>query len=166
MMVDAAEARRGRNMSLEERLDTDLKDAMRRGQETRKLAIRAAKTAIMMAKVAGEEARTLTDDEVLAIIARQVKQRRDSITEFAKGGRQDLIDQEQAEIDVLTVYLPAQMDEAAVRARAQTVIEELGVTDLKGVGPVMKRLTAELRGQADGQVINRVVRELLATAGH
>jgi uncharacterized protein len=166
MMVDAAEARRGRNMSLEERLDTDLKDAMRRGQETRKLAIRSAKTAIMMAKVAGEEARTLTDDEVLAIIARQVKQRRDSITEFAKGGRQDLIDQEQAEIDVLTVYLPAQMDEAAVRARAQTVIEELGVTDLKGVGPVMKRLTAELRGQADGQVINRVVRELLATAGH
>ena len=153
-------------MSLEERLDTDLKDAMRRGQETRKLAIRSAKTAIMMAKVAGEEARTLTDDEVLAIIARQVKQRRDSITEFAKGGRQDLIDQEQAEIDVLTVYLPAQIDEAAVRARAQTVIEELGVTDLKGVGPVMKRLTAELRGQADGQVINRVVRELLATAGH
>ena len=153
-------------MSLEERLDTDLKDAMRRGQETRKLAIRSAKTAIMMAKVAGEEARTLTDDEVLAIIARQVKQRRDSITEFAKGGRQDLIDQEQAEIDVLTVYLPAQMDEAAVRVCAQAVIKELGVTDLKGVGPVMKHLTAELRGQADGQVINRVVRELLATAGH
>jgi uncharacterized protein YqeY len=153
-------------MSLEERLDADLKDAIRRGQETRKLAIRSAKTAIMMAKVAGEEARTLTDDEVLAIIARQVKQRRDSITEFAKGGRQDLIDQEQAEIDVLAVYLPAQMDEAAVRARAQAVIEELGVTDVKGVGPVMKRLTAELRGQADGQVINRVVRELLATAGH
>src|SRR5450759_4794703 len=158
--------RRGRNMSLEERLDTDLKDAMRRGQETRKLAIRSAKTAIMMAKVAGEEARTLTDDEVLAIIARQVKQRRDSITEFAKGGRQDLIDQEQAEIDVLTVYLPAQMDEAAVRVRAQAVIKELGLTDLKGVGPVMKRLTAELRGQADGQVINGVVREFLATAGH
>ena len=153
-------------MSLEERLDADLKDAMRRGQETRKLAIRSAKTAIMMAKVAGEEARTLTDDEVLAIIARQVKQRRDSITEFAKGGRQDLMDQEQAEIDVLTVYLPAQMDEAAVRVCAQAVIKELGVTDLKGVGPVMKRLTAELRGQADGQVINRVVRELLATAGH
>jgi uncharacterized protein YqeY len=153
-------------MSLEERFDADLKDAIRRGQETRKLAIRSAKTAIMMAKVAGEEARTLTDDEVLAIIARQVKQRRDSITEFAKGGRQDLIDQEQAEIDVLAVYLPAQMDEAAVRARAQAVIEELGVTDVKGVGPVMKRLTAELRGQADGQVINRVVRELLATAGH
>jgi uncharacterized protein len=153
-------------MSLEERLDADLKDAIRRGQETRKLAIRSTKTAIMMAKVSGDQARTLTDDEVLAIIARQVKQRRDSIAEFAKGGRQDLIDQEQAEIDVLAVYLPAQMDEAAVRARAQAVIAELGVSDLKGVGPVMKRLTAELRGQADGQVINRVVRELLATAGN
>ncbi len=152
-------------MSLEERLDADLKDAMRRGQETRKLAIRSAKSAIMMAKVAGVEARTLSDEEVLAIIARQVKQRRDSIVEFAKGGRQDLIDQEQAEIDVLAEYLPAQMDESAVRARARAVIDELGVTDLKGIGPVMRRLTADLRGQADGQVINRVVRELLATSG-
>jgi uncharacterized protein YqeY len=153
-------------MSLEERLDADLKDAMRHGQETRKLAIRSAKTAIMMAKVSGEEARTLTDEEVVAIVARQVKQRRDSIAEFEKGGRSDLAAQEQAEIDVLSVYLPAQMDEAAVRAHAQAVIDELGVTDMKGMGPVMKRMTADLRGQADGQVVSRVVRELLSAPSH
>jgi uncharacterized protein len=153
-------------MTLEERLDTDLKDAMRQGQETRKLAIRSAKTAIMMAKVSGQEAHTLTDDEVLAIVAKQVKQRRDSIAEFEKGGRQDLVAQEQAEIDVLSVYLPAQMDEAAIRSHAQAVISELGVTDMKGMGPVMKRMTADLRGQADGQVVNRVVRELLSTPDH
>ncbi len=149
-------------MTLEERLDADLKDAMRSGDTVRKLAIRAVKTAITEAKVSGAQQRTLSDDDVLKIIARQVKQRRDSVAEFAKGNRTDLIQVEEAEIAVLEVYLPRQLDEAVVRQRAQAVIAELGVTDIKGLGPVMKRLTADLRGQADGQVINRVVRELLA----
>ena len=148
--------------SLEERLDADLKDAMRSGDNVRKLAIRAVKSAIAEARVAGTEQRTLTEDEVLRIVARQVKQRRDSIAEYEKGGRTDLIAKESAEIAVLEKYLPEQMDEAAIRAHAQKVIAELGVTDLKGLGPVMKRMSADLRGQADGQVINRVVRELLA----
>jgi uncharacterized protein YqeY len=148
-------------MSLEERLDADLKDAMRSNDTTRKLAIRAVKTAITEAKVSGTQARTLTDADVLAIITRQVKQRRDSITEFAKGGRADLIAQEEAEIAVLEPYLPRQLSEAEIRDRAQAVIAELGVTDMKGLGPVMKRLSAELKGIADGQVTNRVVRELL-----
>jgi hypothetical protein len=149
-------------MTLEERLDADLKEAMRSGDTTRKLAIRAVKTAVTEAKVSGTAAHTLTDADVLAIITRQVKQRRDSIAEFAKGGRTDLIAQEEAEIAVLEVYLPRQLTEAEIRERAQAVIAELGVTDMKGFGPVMKRLTAELRGIADGQVVNRVVRELLA----
>jgi hypothetical protein len=149
-------------MTLEERLDADLKDAIRRGEETRKLAIRAVKTAITEAKVSGTEARVLTDQDVLGIIARQIKQRRDSAAEFAKGGRADLVAQEEAEIAILQPYLPEQMDDAAIRQRAEAVIAELGVSDLKGMGPVMKRLSAELRGQADGQAINRVVRELLS----
>jgi len=149
-------------MTLEERLSADLKEAMRAGDETRKLAIRSVKAAITEAKVAGTEARSLTDQDVIAIIAKQVKQRRDSIVEFARGGRADLVAREQAEIAALEIYLPQQLDEAAIRARAQAVIAELGVTDLKGMGPVMKRLTTELRGQADGQTINRVVRELLS----
>jgi uncharacterized protein YqeY len=148
-------------MTLEERLNADLKDAMRAGDETRKLAIRGAKAAIMEAKVSGTEARTLSDADVLAIIGKQIKQRRDSIAEFAKGGRADLIAKEQAEIAVLEVYLPRQLTEAEIRERAKAVIAELGVSDMKGMGPVMKRLTAELRGLADGQVVNRVVRELL-----
>jgi uncharacterized protein len=148
-------------MTLEERLDADLKDAMRSGDTTRKLAIRAVKTAITEAKVSGTEAKTLSDADVLAIITKQVKQRRDSIIEYTKGGRPDLVVQEEAEIAVLEVYLPRQLSEAEVRARAQAVIAELGVTDMKGFGPVMKRLSADLRGIADGQIINRVVRELL-----
>lgn len=149
-------------MTLEERLSADLKEAMRSGDETRKLAIRSVKTAITEAKVSGTEARTLSDQDVLAIIMKQVKQRRDSAAEFAKGGRLDLVAQEEAEIVVLQAYLPQQLDEAAVREHARAVIAEMGVTDLKGIGPVMKRLTAELRGQADGQLINRVVREELS----
>lgn len=148
-------------MTLEERLDADLKEAMRSGDMVRKLAIRAVKTAITEAKVSGPQQHSLTDEDVLKIIAKQVKQRRDSAAEFAKGGREDLVAREEAEIAVLEVYLPRQLDEAAVRERAQAVIAELGVTDLKGLGPVMKRLSAELRGQADGQLVNRIVRELL-----
>ncbi len=151
-------------MTLEERLDIDLKEAMRSGDTTRKLAIRAVKTAITEAKVSGSQQRQLTDEDVLAIIIKQIKQRRDSATEFAKGNRPDLVAKEEAEIAVLEAYLPKQLDENAIRERAKAVIAELGVTDLKGLGPVMKRLTSELRGQADGQVINRVVRELLSAS--
>jgi uncharacterized protein YqeY len=149
-------------MTLEERLANDLKDAMRRGDETRKLAIRAVKTAIQQAKVAGTEARELSEQEVLAIIAKQVKQRRESIEEFTKGRRPDLVAKEQAEIEVLETYLPKQLSEDEIRARAAAVIAELGVTDMKGLGPVMKRLSADLKGLADGGVINRVVSGLLS----
>jgi len=149
-------------MTLEDQLNTDLKDAMRAGDEPRKLAIRAVKTAITEAKVAGTELRMLSDADVLNIIAKQVKQRRESIVEFSRAGRQDLVDGEQAEINVLLPYLPVQRSENEIRAHAQEVIAELGVTDMKGIGPVMKRMTADLRGQADGQTINRIVRELLS----
>lgn len=149
-------------MTLEERLDAELKDAMRSGDTTVKLAIRAVKSAIAEARVAGTEQHALTEDDVLKIIIKQVKQRRDSIMEFEKAGRGDLIAGEQAEIAVLEKYLPRQLDEAAIRAHAERVIAELGVAGPKAIGPVMKRMTADLRGQADGQIVNRVVRELLA----
>jgi uncharacterized protein YqeY len=149
-------------MTLEEQLAADLKEAMRNGDETRKLSIRAVKTAITEARVSGTEARELTDQDVLSIIAKQVKQRRDSAAEFARGGRSDLVAQEEAEMAILLAYLPEQLDDAAIRRRAEEVIAELGVSDLKGMGPVMKRMSAELRGRADGQAINRIVRELLS----
>ena len=148
-------------MTLEERLNADLKKAMRDGDTVRKLTIRAIKTAITEAKVSGNQAHDLTDEDILAIITKQAKQRRDSANEFAKGGRDDLVAQEKAELAIIEAYLPKQLSEAEIRERAQAVIDELGVTSLKGIGPVMRRLTAELRGRADGRAINRVVRELL-----
>jgi uncharacterized protein YqeY len=152
-------------MTLEERLDADLREAMRSGNAPRKLALRSVKAAITEAKVAGAQQRTLNDADVLSIIIKQVKQRRDSIAEFHKGGRTDLIASEEAEIAVLQAYLPAQLDDSEVRERARSAIAELGVSDLKGIGLVMKRLTGELKGQADGQQINRIVRELLDQVG-
>ena len=149
-------------MTLEEQLNADLKEAMRAGDEPRKLAIRAVKTAVTEAKVSGTQLHELTDAEVIAIIGKQIKQRRDSIAIFQTAGRQDLVAAEEAELVVLERYLPAQLDETAIRERASAVIAELGVTDVKGIGPVMKRLTTDLRGQADGQTINRIVRELLS----
>ena len=151
-------------MTLEERLNADLKEAMRSGDTIRKMAIRSVKAALTEAKVAGEQARELTDEDVMAIIIKLAKQRRDSIAEFARGGRVDLVAKEQADLAVLETYLPKQLDDAAIRERAQAVIAELGAVDLKGIGPVMRRLTADLRGQADGQAINRIVRELLSPA--
>jgi len=149
-------------MTLEERLDAELKDAMRSGNNVAKLTIRAIKTALTEARVSGTEHRTLTDAEVLDIILKQVKQRRDSIAEFAKGGRTDLIANEEAEIAILEKYLPRQLDEAEIRGRAEAVIAELDVSGPKGMGPVMKRLTADLHGIAEGAVVSRIVRELLA----
>ncbi len=149
-------------MTLEEQLNADLLDATRKNDNTRKLAIRSVKAAINEAKVAGPQARELSDQDVTTIVSKQIKQRRDSIEEFRKGGREDLVEREAAEIKILEQYVPPQMDEAQIREQARAVIAELGVTDMKGIGPVMKRLSAELRGRADGQTVNRVVRELLS----
>jgi len=93
-------------MTLEERLNADLKKAMRDGDTVRKLTIRAIKTAITEAKVSGNQAHDLTDEDILAIITKQAKQRRDSANEFAKGGRDDLVAQEKAELAILEAYLP------------------------------------------------------------
>ncbi|HXW00444.1 MAG TPA: GatB/YqeY domain-containing protein, partial [Anaerolineae bacterium] len=99
---------------------------------------------------------------VLAVVMQQAKQRRDSIAEFEKAKRTDLIEKEAAELAILEQYLPAQLSEAEIEAKAKAVIAELGVTDAKGMGQVMKQMVAELKGQADGKMINQVVRKLLS----
>jgi len=151
-------------MNLKERLDADLKEAMRSGDQARKLALRAVKTAIRQAEVAGEKARTLSEQEILAIIAKQAKQRRDAIAEFEKGGRQDLVEQERAELAVLESYLPRQLTREEIAERARRVIAEVGATSPRQMGLVMRPLMEELRGLADGKLINQVVQELLREA--
>jgi uncharacterized protein YqeY len=146
-------------MSLKDQLNEDLKNSLKGGEKLRTETLRSLKSAIKYAEI--EVGHDLDDQEVMSVITHQAKQRRDSIAEFEKAKRVDLIEKETAELAILTHYLPAQLSEAEIESRAQVVIAELGVTDAKGLGLVMKRLTTELKGQADGKVINQVVRRLL-----
>jgi len=147
-------------MTLKEKLTADLKEAMKQGDAVRKETIRALRGAIRNAEI--DRGRELTDAETLDVIARQAKQRRDSIEQYRKGNRPDLVEQEQRELAVIEAYLPRQLTDDEIAARVDAVIAELGVTDMKGMGAVMKRLTAELKGQADGKRISQVVRQRLS----
>jgi uncharacterized protein YqeY len=153
-------------MSLKEQIDNDLKTAMKSGDKLRTSTLRTLKSAIKYAEI--EAKSELDEQDLLAVIAKQAKQRRESIEEFKKGGRNDLVEQETAELAILEGYLPAQMSEEEIRAKAEAVIAELGVTDMKGMGQVMRQLMAELKGQADGglvdgKVVNQIVRQLLSS---
>ncbi len=148
-------------MGLREQLMADLKDAMRSGDEVRKSTIRMARAAIVNAEKA-EGATELTEADLQQIIAQQAKQRRDSIAEFEKGGREDLAAREQAELAVLMRYLPRQLTEAEIETAAKAKIAEVGATSMAQFGSVMRPLMAEFGDQADGRLVNQVVRRLLS----
>jgi uncharacterized protein YqeY len=147
-------------MTLKERLNEDLREALRSRDETRKGTIRMALAAVHNAEIAAGN--QLDDAGVTAVLAREVKQRRESIEEFKKGNRQDLVDKEQAEIDVLMPYLPQQLSRDEIVEAARKVIAQVGATGPRDKGKVMPVIMAELRGKADGSEINAVVTELLA----
>lgn len=153
-------------MALREQLDVDLLDAMRSQDEVRKLALRSAKTAILVAEIEkrgqeGPDAK-LTDEEVLVVMAKQAKQRRESIAEFSKAGRDDLVQREAAELAVLEAYLPRQLTPEEITEVVRQVILEVGATDPKQVGLVMRPVMDRLRGQADGKLVNQIARDLLS----
>jgi uncharacterized protein YqeY len=143
----------------------DLKDAMRQQDERRKITIRSVIAAMKQAETeldsSGERVR-LDDDDILALIAKQAKQRQESITEFRKGGREDLVAQEETDLAILQAYLPQQLTRDEIEAEARQVIDEVGASGPRDMGKVMKPLMARFRGRADGKVVNQVVRELLA----
>ncbi len=147
-------------MTLQEQLNNDLKDALKSGDKVRVNTIRLLKSAMKYVEI--EVGGQLDEVGVLAVIAKQVKQRRDSIEQFTQGHRLDLVEKESAEMAVLEHYLPAQLSPEKIESQAKAVIAELGVTDAKGTGLVMKRLMADLKNKADGKVVSEVVRKLLA----
>jgi hypothetical protein len=151
--------RRFKIMTIKDQLNADLKEAMKSGDKTRLETIRLLRSAIKYAEI--EVGHELDDEGLLDIIGKQAKQRRDAIVEFEKGGRTDLVEKEIAELAILEQYLPAQMSEDEVREKVQAIITALGVTDLKGLGQVMKQAMTELKGQADGKIVNQIARQLL-----
>jgi len=146
-------------MGLKEQINNDLKEGIKRKDKVRTDTLRGLKSAIRYAEI--EEGSDLEETGILAVVAKQAKQRRDSIAEFEKANRTDLVEQESAELVILEQYLPAQLSEEEIKEKAKVVIAELGVTDIKGMGQVMKQLMADLKGQADGKVVNQIVRQLL-----
>ena len=147
-------------MSIKDQLNNDLKDAMKSKDKLRTETVRGLKSAIKYAEI--EAGTDFGDEDVLAVIGKQAKQRRDSIAEFEKAQRTDLVEKETAELAILEQYLPAQLSEAEIKEKAKVVIAELGISDMKGMGQVMKSLMVELKGQADGKIVNQIVRELLS----
>ena len=108
---------------------------------------------------AGYEA---TDEDVLAVIQKEAKQRKDSIEQFGKAGRQELVDKETAELKLLEVYLPAQMGEDEIRKLVQEAISQTGATTVADIGKVMSALMPQTRGKADGSLVSKIVREKLS----
>ena len=151
------------NMSLHQQVKDQIKEAMK-AKDTIKLGVvRGLTTGFMNELVATKRTPQdeLTDEEVLNVIRKAVKQRKDSIDQFTKGGRMDLVEPEQAELTVLESYLPAQMPREEVMKIAQAKMAEMGVTDKSKAGMFMGALMKDLKGKADGDVVKSVVDELL-----
>lgn len=144
--------------TINEQIANDLKDAMRAKDQTAMTALRALKSALKYAAVEklGAEGE-LAEADALAVVRKQLKQRKDSVEQFTGGGRPDLAEKEQAEIAILERYLPAAMSEAEVGALVDAVIAELGVTGKAQMGQVMKVLQERAAGRADGKVLSQAV---------
>lgn len=146
---------------LKQKLTDDLKQAMKSGDKARRSTIRLVLAAIKNAEIARQT--TLKDADILGVIAKEVRQRQESIEAFKQGNRYDLVAQEEAELVVLNGYLPRQMTREEIIAEARRVIAEVGAQGPADKGKVMPKLIAELKGRADGREINAVVTELLAS---
>jgi uncharacterized protein len=148
------------DVSLKTRLQTEMRDALRSGDKVRLGALRMLSAGITNREK--ELRHELSDDEVRDVAAREVKRRSESIEAFAKGGRQDLVDKETAERDVLAAYAPERLSEAEVDALVEEAIAETGATSMREMGKVMGAVMARGKGRVDGNVVQAKVRQRLA----
>ena len=150
-------------MSLKERLVEDMKVAMKAKEEGKVSlsVIRMARAAIKKAEI--EKQMEFNDAQVIEVLAKEVKQRRDAIVEFSKANRPDKVKALEEEISVLMEYLPQQLSEGEIRQLAQEIIAEVGAQGPKDLGKVMGKITPKTKGRADGKLVNQIVRELLGS---
>jgi uncharacterized protein YqeY len=148
-------------MGLKERLQSDLKEALRARDERRKAVIRMALAGITNAEVAQEK--ELDEVDVAAALQKQVRQRQDTIAELRQANRPDLLAKEEAELTILEEYLPRLLSRDEIVEEARQVVAEVGATGMGQMGAVMGQLMPKLKGRADGRVVNEVVRELLSS---
>lgn len=147
-------------MTLQEKIAADLIQAQKRGTKARVSALRLVRAGVKNAEIA--KGASLDDAGVIDIISREVKQHRESIAEFIKGNRQDLVDKEEAELDALLEYLPRQISREEISEAARNVIGQVEARGPGDKGKVMSQLMPQLKGKADGREVSDVVAELLA----
>ena len=148
-------------LTLQQRLETAMRDSMRARDELRTQTLRMAMAAAHNLRIA--RGRELTDEEVVEVIGRQVKQRRESIAMYRDAGHEDRAADEEAEATILAEFLPEQLSEPEVEALAREAIAEIGATAPGDMGRVMGQLSPRTKGRADGRMVSDVVRRLLAT---
>lgn len=146
-------------MGLRENIDANLKDALKSGAKDKLSTLRMLNAALKNKQI--DKRRPLTDEEVLETVRSLIKQRRDSIEQFAKGGRQDLVDKETAEVAVLEAYLPAPLSREEVAVMVREAIAESGAQGARDLGKVMKALLPRISGRADGKLVSDMVKHSL-----
>jgi uncharacterized protein len=149
--------------TLKDQLRADLTTAMKARDETRTRTLRMALTSITNEEVSGSAAHVLTDDDVVKVLTREAKRRREAAAAFADAGRADQAAAERAEEEVLATYLPAQLDDAELAALVAAAIAETGASGPGGIGQVMKVVTPKVAGRAEGSRVAAVVRAQLAS---
>lgn len=146
-------------MALKEKLAQDLKDAMRDKDAIRKNVVQLVRSSVL--QVEKDNKITLDDDGILDVIAKQLKQRRDSLPDYEKSGREDLISQLKTEMAILMEYLPAQLTHEELEVIVKEAVTATGATSMKDMGKVMAAVMPKTKGRADGKEINSIVKNLL-----
>ncbi len=147
-------------MTLNERLMADLKESMKNKDSIRKSVITMIRAAIKQKEV--DERVELTEDDILDIISKQQKQRKDALAEFEKAQREDLIEQTKQEIEIIASYLPKQLTDEELEIIVRDAIQELNAQSMKDMGKIMGKVNEVAKGRADGKRINEMVKKLLA----
>lgn len=148
-----------KHMSLKDLLAEDLKTAMKNKELTRKNVITMIRSSVKQIEV--DERKELLDDDVIQIIVKQIKQRKDALESFQNGGRDDLVEQTEAEISILETYLPEPLSDEELQLIIQKAIDETGAQTMKDMGSVMSIVKKDTQGKADGKVVSQLVRQKL-----
>src|SRR3989344_6007192 len=144
---------------LKEKLQQDVRDALKSGDSKKRMVLGMVLAAIKNKEI--EKRSELSDDDVVAVIATEIKKRKDAIEQFEKGGRPELAEGERKEAEMLMVYMPEQMSEEDIRSEVKKIIADMGVKDIKEMGKVLGALMPKVKGKADGQTVSRLVKEEL-----
>lgn len=150
-------------MGLKQKIFEDMKQAMREGDAAKRDALRMLDSMIKNVEIEKMKRETgLSDEETQEVIARAIKQRKDSAAQYETGGRADLAEKEKQEIEILSAYMPEQLSEEAVREAVKSIIAQTGAVSKAEIGKVMGAAMAKIKGQADGNLVKKIAEELLA----